>query len=294
MRLGMHTGIAHAQAQSADGSWEVHEGAEAIAKVLGAIDDAHELAIATAELQRIQAAQSAKRGASSQKGPVPKRSPEQRKGKQVELPPDDDEPEETSEQRIARLAQSRYEESAAIDAAAALAFVTRGKPMLKGNALEAKRRIKLTPEVWEEIVIRVAEGESLYKVCEDDHIPHRTQIYKHLRDDAQMRTDYDVAVLLQSDKRAEQIVELSEQARVRAAMGASTEEINAIKMLVNSLQWVSARLNPKKWGDKQAIDLNANVKLTPDQVNGRLAALVAKAQRKRDEPTGGSDAGGTG
>lgn len=217
-----------------------------------------------------------RRKANRRKEPVPLAPRKQQARENIESSDD----ELTPEQRIARMAQARYEQSAAIDAAAALAFVSRGKAPLTGEALRLKRKVSMTADVWDEIIVRVAEGESLFKVCEDAHIPHRTYIYKCLSEDAQKRIDYDAAVMLQADKRAEQIVELSELGRARAAMGASTEEMNAIKMLVNSLQWVSARMNPKKWGDKQSIDLDAKVALTEPQVDMRLAALIAKAKAK--------------
>lgn len=227
--------------------------------------------------ESLDVGQAPKRGTNRRKEPVPLHPRKAKARESIESPGDD---EQSAEQRIARMAQARYEQSAAIDAAMTLGFGGIGQDRLKGEAMAVKLRQPMTPELWDEIIVRISEGESFYKVCNDAHMPSRFTAYKAMGKDDRMRTEYEAAMLLQADKRAEQIVELSEHARQRAAMGASTEEVNAIKTLINSLQWVSARINPKKWGDKQSIDLDAKVALTEPQIDMRLAALIAKAKAK--------------
>lgn len=234
------------------------------------------IALTRGASEPLDVGQAPKRGTNRRKEPVPL-DPRKAKARESIESSDD---EQTPEQRIERMAQRLYEQTAAIDAAAAMAFQARGKPALKGPELARKRKISLSDELWEEMLIRVAEGESLFKVCEDEHMPHRTLVYKHLHVNAEKARAYDTTMLLQADKRAEQIIELSELGRTRAAVGASPEEINAIKTMINSLQWVASRANPKKWGDKQSIDLDAKVALTEPQIDMRLAALIAKAKAK--------------
>jgi hypothetical protein len=258
MRLGLHTGIARASEQAAD------------------------TPEASTSMQHALAT------SSSQKEPVPKASHKRRKQKAPESGEFQVVDEETPEQRIQRIAQSKYEEAAATDAAVSLAYADRGKPALTGEALHAKRRVVLTPDAWDELLVRVAEGESVYKVCDDAHMPHRVTFYQAIAREPDKRALLDAAIILQQDKRAEQIVELSATAHHLARMGATPEVIKAIQVQVNSLQWITARLNQRKYGDKQSLDIDQKVtNLTPEQVNGRLAHLVAKAKRIKGDSDGG-------
>lgn len=227
--------------------------------------------------ESLDVGQAPSRKTNSRKEPVPLSHRKAKARESIEVL---DEGEESSEERVARMAQRKFEESAAIDAAVNLGFMNRGMAPLRGEAMQRKLRVSLTPELWDEMRVRIAEGESMYTVCADEHMPARTTTYKAISADSNMRVEYETAMEHQADKRAEQIVELSLQAKQRAAMGASTEEINAIKLVINSLQWVASRINPKKWGDKQSIDLDAKVALTEPQVDMRLAALIAKAKAK--------------
>lgn len=211
----------------------------------------------------------------------------------IEFPDDWEEGDEDPKKRIERLALARYQQSASIDAAIAMAYA--GKVVvLTGAALEAKQRVAYSDDLWEEILIRVAEGESVVTICEDAHMPVRTAIYKWMRKDPEMDRQYQNAVLLKADKCVEQAKDLAMHMKQRAEMGATNEEITALKTAINTLQWTAARLNPAKYGDKQSIDLDARVKVTEAQADTRLAALIAKMSRKpgsSDDGDGSSDAG---
>jgi hypothetical protein len=232
---------------------------------LGALDDATDVLIA--EHNAAEARKKAKR--SNTKPDVTER---------------DGEAAETSEQRIARLAQAAHEANAAISAAIGLSYAQRGEVPLSGAELEAKRQILWTPAVESELLIRVAEGESVFKVCADRHMPHRTTAYDKIGKDPTLAGRYQAALHHRADKLMEQVVEESRILKDRAAHGASTEEVNAHKAYINSLQWTAARLNPGKYGDRVTQDINATVTTTPEQVHQKLLALLTKATR-RQAPT---------
>lgn len=249
---------------------------------------------AAAAPQKAQAVQCSHENVNSQKGTVPEASPEPRKGKKakargvieedefykgfVQGAAEDDafEP----KKYIEHMAMVRYANSAAIDAAIAMAYANKGKA-LTGAPLAAKQRVTYTDELWEEILIRVAEGESVVTICEDDHMPVRTAVYKWMWKDPELAKQYENSVLLKADKCVEQAKDMALHMKQRAEMGASTEEINALKSAIATLQWTAARLNPKKYGDKQAIDLNAKVRMPESQVDARLQFLINKAAKKQ-------------
>jgi hypothetical protein len=175
-------------------------------------------------------------------------------------------------------AQARFVASAAIDAAVAMREAGIQKPLTQ-TQIKAKGKIK--PEsVKDELLLRIAEGESVFTICQDTHMPARSVIYKWIREHAQFKQEYESALDQRADKYVEQIADLSRHMQDRAAMGASNEEVTALKAHINSLQWIAARLNPKKYGDKQQLDIDQKVTLDDKQLDQRLAALVAKAKAK--------------
>lgn len=222
---------------------------------------------------------SPKKKLNSQKESVPKASPKSGKLDKAKsgLSSDEEPAEQTLEERIEALAQKRYVEAAALDAAVAMVFAHRGSAMPTAKEIEAKLRIDPTPELWDEMWFRVAEGQSVFTICKLPHMPASTTVYRYIAKEGELAKAYQAALHMRTDKQAEQIVETSRELQLRAEAGASTEEVNAGKVLINSLQWTAARLNPAKYGDKQAIDLNATVKLSEQQVDDRLGGLIAKA-----------------
>jgi Bacteriophage Sf6, terminase small subunit-like len=178
---------------------------------------------------------------------------------------------------IQKQAQTRYAASASIDAAVALSQAKRLKPAPSKTALKVKGRVQLA-DIRDELLVRVAEGESVFTVCQDDHMPARSSLYKWMREDTQFLQEYEAALRQRADKYVEMIAELSAHMQQRAAMGASNEEVTALKAHINSLQWIAARLDPKKYGDKQQLDIDQKITMDEKQLDIRLAALIAKAK----------------
>ena len=188
---------------------------------------------------------------------------------------------EILEKQIAEQAQARFVASAAIDAAIAMREAGLKKPLTVAQT-KAKLKVKVA-DAKDELLLRVAEGESVFTICQDAHMPSRATVYKSIREDAQFKMEYEAALEQRADKYVEQIADLSRHMQERAAMGASNEEVTALKAHVNSLQWIAARLNAKKYGDKQQLDIDQKVTLDDKQLDQRLSALIAKAKPKASE-----------
>lgn len=188
---------------------------------------------------------------------------------------------EILEDEIAKKAQIAYVASAAIDAAVAMHQAKLPNRHPTKTQLRNKGRVKLE-DVKEELLLRIAEGESVFKISHDDHMPHRTVLYKWMREDHQFHQEYLAALDQRADKYVEMIADLSAHMQHRAAMGASNEEVTALKTHINSLQWIAARLSPKKYGDKQTLDIDQKVTMDENQLDTRLAALLAKAKPKAE------------
>lgn len=97
-----------------------------------------------------------------------------------------------------------------------------------------------TPEMANTICERVADGESLRKVCEDEAMPDRSTVRRWLSQQPEFRIQYAHAREEQADVYAERIVDEAE--------GATDAALGRLKM--DALKWTASKLAPKRYGDK--------------------------------------------
>lgn len=104
-----------------------------------------------------------------------------------------------------------------------------------------------TPEMIDEIIERIAKGESLRKICEDAHMPHRLTVDRWLIEDAGFATIYTRAREAQADL----ILDGMEKIEHDALSGAV--EASAASAVLNNQRWRAKVLAPKRYGDRQII-----------------------------------------
>lgn len=99
-----------------------------------------------------------------------------------------------------------------------------------------------SPEVVEEICNRIAEGESLRKICESDHLPTRETVRLWLADET--KSDflgrYARAREEQADYYADEIIQIADEAT----------DHNKARLQIDSRKWVASKLKTKAYGDK--------------------------------------------
>src|SRR5579872_781781 len=118
-----------------------------------------------------------------------------------------------------------------------------------------------TPDLAAEICRRIAEGESLRKVCADQAMPDKSTVLRWLakKENASFRDQYAYARELQADQLFDECLDIADDAtndiKVITA-GESTievvnhEHIQRSRLRVDTRKWMSGRLAPKKYGDK--------------------------------------------
>ena len=122
------------------------------------------------------------------------------------------------------------------------------------------RPSKFTEEVACAICARLADGESLRSICQDDDMPGRRTVLDWLDDDANasFRAKYARAREAQADLLAEEIVQIADTPQmgsksVSKASGIEISEGDMIehrRLQVDARKWYAAKLAPKKYGDK--------------------------------------------
>ena len=100
-------------------------------------------------------------------------------------------------------------------------------------------------DVADEIAERITAGESLRKICDDDHMPSTSTFTRWLRDNEAFRAQYVYAREANAQIQASEIVEIADRA--------SPDMAQVAKLQIDARKWVAARLL-KDYKDKQETD----------------------------------------
>ncbi len=126
-----------------------------------------------------------------------------------------------------------------------------------------------TPELIDKICDALAEGQSLIKICSTEGMPSRSTVLKWMREDAEFSASIARAREEQADYYLDKQIEYVE--------GATIEDYQLRKFQADNLKWVASKLKPKKYGDKQTVDVDVTTK--GESINpavSRLSELAAK------------------
>lgn len=116
----------------------------------------------------------------------------------------------------------------------------------------AGRPSEYTPEIAEEIVSRMSEGEPLAAICRDEHMPHRSTVYDWQKADeafsrriACAREDGFDAIAMRA--------RLTIRGKTEDDGGESSGDVQRDKAIVETDLKLLAKWDPKRYGDKVAL-----------------------------------------
>jgi len=145
-------------------------------------------------------------------------------------------------------------------------------------------------EVAEEICQRITEGESLTRICKDEHLPAKSTVLKWARDDkAGFSTIYAHARELQLDVRQDEIFDIADDGSndwmekldsegKNIGWQVNGEHVQRSKLRINTRQWVLTKLRPDKFGEKVGLTHGADAsfaKLWAMVGSGKFAGVPA-------------------
>lgn len=140
-----------------------------------------------------------------------------------------------------------------------------------------------TPEIEEEILVRIMRGEAVCKICgpgRDDWLPGDTVFYKRLASDPEFADRYARAREVQAETLAGQILDIADDSSAdRTLDGAvNSENIQRSRLRVESRKWLAAKLLPKRYGDRQQVDhTSSDGTMSPKDADPAIvSALAAK------------------
>ena len=121
------------------------------------------------------------------------------------------------------------------------------------------RPVEYTEEIAEEVCWRLAHGESLVSICGDEHIPHCATIYRWLIRFPIFCEMYARAREDQADTNADEILAIADEMppEYTDEKGRTTLDVTFIqwqKNRIDARKWTAAKLKPRKYGDRMAVE----------------------------------------
>ena len=99
-------------------------------------------------------------------------------------------------------------------------------------------------ELFDVVCERIANGESLGKICRDKDMPDKSSVTRWLAADegGELRNQYTRAREEQADAIFEDCLDIADDA--------TPEDVQKARLRIDTRKWMAGKLRPKKYGDK--------------------------------------------
>lgn len=139
-------------------------------------------------------------------------------------------------------------------------------------------------KVCDEICLRLVEGESLRRICQDEKMPHIGTVLRWVGENTKLREQYTRARELQAEVYADEITQIADDGQNdtytddEGNVKTDHDVIARSRLRVDSRKWIVSKLLPKKYGDK--LELAGEMKQT-HEVGDSITNLVANLRKTR-------------
>ena len=118
-----------------------------------------------------------------------------------------------------------------------------------------KNSVKFSQEIFDEICVRIAEGESLRKICKDDKMPSLVSVWRWLNESEALSKQYTRAREEQAETFVDEILDIADDNKDDTYLDENNkliinqEVIARSRLRVDSRKWIASKLKPKRFGD---------------------------------------------
>jgi hypothetical protein len=121
------------------------------------------------------------------------------------------------------------------------------------------RPVEFTEDIADEICWRLTHGEPLVRICADEHLPHVATIYRWLNRFPVFCDMYARAREDQADTNADQILQIADEKPPefkddKGRIYLDQTFIHWQKNRIEARKWTAAKLKPRKYGDRMAVE----------------------------------------
>jgi hypothetical protein len=130
--------------------------------------------------------------------------------------------------------------------------------------------VPYSEEVTDEICRRIAEGESLRRICSEEDMPKRRTVFDWLDAYEEFRTKYARAREWQAETHVDEMQDIADDARNdwmevndpdNPGFRLNGEHIQRSKVRLEQRRWYAEKLLPKKYGLRQHIEHSGTVSI---------------------------------
>lgn len=146
------------------------------------------------------------------------------------------------------------------------------------------RPSEYTQDIAIAICERIAQGDTLRRVCKDPELPSRATVFRWLILHADFEQAYKVALGWRAESRADEIIEIADDSGDDYSIETSEdgppivvlnkEAIARSKVRIEARQWLMAKEAPRKYGDKPPGDAPLADQSTSKSTPGDNAKLI--------------------
>lgn len=145
-----------------------------------------------------------------------------------------------------------------------------------------------TQEIADVICEKLADGESLRKICLGEDMPSKSAVFRWLLDRPDFRDQYARAREAQADAIADEILDIADDGS-NDFMGEDEkyngDAVQRSRLRVDARKWFAGKLAPKKYGDSTMVkhaDADGEKLEMDDTARAtRLAAIFAEIDQRR-------------
>lgn len=129
-----------------------------------------------------------------------------------------------------------------------------------------------TEEIALRICERLADGESLKAMCEDEDMPSKSTVFKWLAENSTFSDMYARAREAQADALFDDVLSIADDGRndwMEKNFGEETrwvengEALRRSQLRIDARKWMAGKLRPKKYGEKLELEHGGQVALVP-------------------------------
>lgn len=141
-----------------------------------------------------------------------------------------------------------------------------------------------------EICQRIMAGESVRRICRDEHMPAQSTVFEWLASDLQFQRSYLLAKQLLAETLQEDMLEISDDTSGDYVQGEdgpafNAEHVQRSKLRVDTRKWLASKLAPKRYGDSTALRVDSlgdqSRQMSAEDIAVRLAAIFHSIDKRK-------------
>lgn len=141
-------------------------------------------------------------------------------------------------------------------------------------------------EIANAICARIADGESLRTICRDEGMPARGTVHRWLIANPEFQDQYERSRAYQADTLFDEILDIADDGSNdwmekfdgeggNIGWKENGEAIGRSRLRIDARKWMAGKMRPKKYSDKQDINLNHGVQ---DSLSDLLSEINGKSK----------------